>query len=115
MARREDAGGFFYSLGIDTDKGSFARAGEAINGLVNTAKAAAIAIGAALTIRGTIREATEDLTMSSKLGESVYELDKWKTASSIIGANFHNIGTEMDNLNKILEVFYILVVWDKRR
>lgn len=100
MARREDAGGFFYSLGIDTDRGSFARASEAINGLVNTAKAAAIAIGAALTIKGTIKEATEDLTLSSKLGESVYELDKWKTASSIIGANFHNIGAEMDNLNK---------------
>ena len=75
MARREDAGGFFYSLGIDTDKGSFARAGEAINGLVNTAKAAAIAIGAALTIKGTVKEAMEDLNWANKLGIGTYGLN----------------------------------------
>lgn len=100
MARREDAGGFFYSLGIDTDKGSFARAGEAINGLVNTAKAAAIAIGAALTIKGTVKEAMEDLNWANKLGIGTYELDKWQAATAQIGINFNGIAREIDALDK---------------
>ena len=100
MARREDAGGFFYSLGIDTDKGSFARAGEAITGLVNTAKAAAIAIGAALTIKGTVKEAMEDLNWANKLGIGTYELDKWQAATAQIGINFNGIAREIDALDK---------------
>lgn len=100
MARREDAGGFFYSLGIDTDKGSFARAGEAITGLVNTAKAAAIAIGAALTIKGTVKDAMEDLNWANKLGIGTYELDKWQAATAQIGINFNGIAREIDALDK---------------
>ncbi len=100
MAGKENIGGFFYSLGVETDRGSFARGMDAIKGLVDTAKAGAAAIGAGFAIKATVDRATADLNLSEKLGVSINELDKMRTATSIVGANFHSITGEMDALNK---------------
>lgn len=100
MASKENIGGFYYSLGIDTDRGSFARAGEAIKGLTNTVKVAAAAIGAGFAIKATIDKAVKDVNLAEKLGISTYELDKMKLASELVGVNFGTIANEMDNLNK---------------
>lgn len=100
MAGRENIGGFYYSLGIDTDKGSFARAAGSINGLVNIAKAAAAAIGAGFAVKATVAEAINDLNWANKLGIGTYELDKWQAATAQIKINFNSIAGEMDSLDK---------------
>lgn len=100
MASKENIGGFYYSLGIDTDRGSFARAGEAIKGLTNTVKVAAAAIGAGFAIKATIDKAVKDVNLAEKLGISTYELEKMRLASEMVGVNFGTIANEMDSLNK---------------
>ena len=104
MAGREDVGGFYYALGVDIDRGSFARAGDAINGLVKTAQAAAVAIGAAIgvsfAIKHTVNEAINDINWANKLGIGTYELDKWQAVTAQIGINFNSIAGEMDELDR---------------
>ena len=100
MAGRENIGGFYYSLGVDTDKGSFARASDAIGGLVNVVKTAAAAIGVGFAVKATVDKAVEDLNLSEKIGVSIYQLDKMRLAASLVGVNFHGIANEMDSLNK---------------
>ena len=99
MARNENLGGFWYSLGIDTDRGSFARAGEAINGLVNTFKTAAAIIGVGFTIKATVQNASEVYLMANKLGEGVQELRKWEASSTVLRANFKGVVDDAINLD----------------
>jgi len=99
MARNDNLGGFWYSLGIDTDRGSFARAGEAINGLVNTFKTAAAIIGVGFTIKATVQNASEVYLMANKLGEGVQELRKWEASSTVLRANFKGVVDDAINLD----------------
>lgn len=102
MAKNENIGGFWYSLGIDTDKGAFARAGEAINGLVNTFKTAAAILGVGFTIKTTVQGATEVYLMSERLKADLDTLKKWEIATKDVGGNFRGIASEMQNVQNKL-------------
>ena len=96
MPRREDIGGFYYGLGVETDRGSFARALEAITGIKAAWLAAAGAIAGTTLIAG---KAVDSVKLAEHIGIGTTALEKWKTAAAMAKVSSSALLGEMASLN----------------
>lgn len=87
--------GFFYSLGVVTDKAGFQQANDALTGLKKTALSVAAAVGA-VSFMGKMDQ--ELLNVSADLGIGTAELEKWGAAAGRAGASAQGFIDEMQKL-----------------
>lgn len=104
---KNDIGGFFVSLGLDTDKNSFETGIRLIDGVANgfnkligAARNAAVVMVSAATASGVV--ASQEIKTAETLGTTTENLNKWKAAAKIAGVDSNALVGTISKLANVL-------------
>jgi hypothetical protein len=108
---KTDIGGFFLSLGLKPDKNSFDAGQKLVGGmtdsfskLIGVARNAAVVVAAQKAITGAISQSGEELQKlhtAERLGVAAEQLNVWKAAAKIAGANADSLVSSMSKIANI--------------
>lgn len=104
---KNDIGGFFVSLGLDIDKGSFETGNKLVDGLttgfnklIGTARNAAVVMATTAVATGVVEQSA--YKTATALGITTEALDLWKASAKIAGVNADGLVSSMSRVGNVL-------------
>lgn len=105
---KNDIGGFFVSLGLNTDKNSFESANKLIDGignsfnkLIGSARNAAVVLAGTAVATGMVE--SQAYKLSEEIGISTESLNLWKATAKIAGVDANGLVSAMAKFSNVVQ------------